>query len=176
LADASAVDSIRSNAGLPLEVVNALSYAPPGLFWSSIHDNGRLEMIKKVLARLDAVEHEETTRSRALLRGYCYKSFEAGNSRLIDAMGWETDTFVPPPEDHDDDDEPCLTALDELWRPKASEAELKVLYSALDHSISQLVRERAPNGYATPSRPTARRARPRRLRRRLGSRRRGGNS
>jgi len=176
LADTSAVDSIWSNPGLSLEVVNALSYAPPGLFWSSIHDNGRIPMIKKVLARSDAVEHEETTRSRALLHDYCYKRFEAGNSGLIDAMGWETDSFVPPPEDHDDGDEPCLTALDELWRPKASEAELKVLYSALDHSISQLVRERAPNGYATPSRPTARRARLRRLRRRLGSRRRGGNS
>jgi hypothetical protein len=99
---------IRANVGLPLEVANALRHAPPGLFASSTRhhewldlpsaeDNKRLNLVKRMLGELDAADTEETVRSRRVLQAYCQETFEAGNRRLIDALDWETDAFVPSP-------------------------------------------------------------------------------
>ena len=132
----SEADSLWANRGLPLELVNALRHAPAGLFWSRVNDNSRLKEIKRIPFELDSVENEEIARSRLLLQAYCHETFEPGNQRLIEAMGWDTDNFVPAPEDDRGDVPKDLSALDELWEPKASEAELKALYAALDHAIS----------------------------------------
>jgi hypothetical protein len=137
LAGPSAEDgSIRVNRGLPLEMVNALRHAPPGLFWSSTFDNGRFGLIKKLLGDLDAPETEETKRSRLILQAHCHDTFEEGNSRLIDALGWKTEAYVPAVEIDRHDRERGLQPLDELWEPRASQAELNFLYTALDRLIA----------------------------------------
>ncbi|MBA3421284.1 MAG: hypothetical protein H0U12_05235 [Thermoleophilaceae bacterium] len=128
--------STRVNRGLPLEVVNALRHAPPGLFWSSTFDNRRLGLIKKVVGDLDAPETEETKRSRLILQAHCHDTFEEGNSRLIDALGWNTDAYVPAVEIDRHDRERGLQPLDELWEPRASPAELTFLYTALDRLVA----------------------------------------
>lgn len=126
-----------SNRGLPLEVVNALRFAPAGLFWRSVIDNRRLNVIKAALGDLEARETEETNRSRLLLQAYCHQAFEQGNRRLIEARGWEAAGFVPAVESDDVGPERRLTALDELWRPKSSEAELSALYTALERILAE---------------------------------------
>lgn len=133
IADPAPEDSsIWSNRGLPLEVVNALRHAPPGAFWSSEHDNRKLDLFKDILADVTASETDETVRSRLVLQAYSHATFEAGNQRLIDAMGWETDSFVPAVTG----EQPDLTAMDALWEPRASEAELEALYLALERAVS----------------------------------------
>lgn len=128
--------SIRANPGLPLEVVNALRYAPPGLFWSSMFDNHRFDLMKKLLGDLDAPETEETKRSRLVLQAHCHHTFEEGNSQLIQALGWNTDTYVPEVEIDPQDRERGLRPLDELWEPRASPAELTFLHTALHRLIA----------------------------------------
>jgi len=132
-----------SNRGLPLEVVNALRLAPPGRFWSSVHDNARLKAIKDVLSMVEAPESEETIASRRLLLAFCHNRFEPDNRRLIETLGWKTDGFVPAPEEGARAGEPELAAIDELWRPRASEAELAALYTALERALAAEERERA---------------------------------
>lgn len=127
--------SIRANRGLPLEAVNALRHAPPGLFWSSPHDNKRFSRMKKLLGDYDAPETEETKRSRLLLQAHCHDTFEEGNLRLIDALNWNTEAYVPGVQIDPHDRERGLELLDELWEPRASRAELTLLYTALDRLI-----------------------------------------
>lgn len=143
-ADPPPESRIWSNPGLPLEVVNAMRHAPPDLLFSSMHDNEKLDLIKALLSDLDAPETEQTARSRLILQAYCHAVFERRNSRLIDALSWRTDTFVPPVEGDLPDEEPGLRALDELWEPRASAIELQALYRALDGAVSPLVEKRPP--------------------------------
>lgn len=128
--------STWSNRGLPLEVVNALRCAPPGLLWSSEHDNRTLDAVKRVLAGLEVAETAETGKARLLLQSYSHERFEHDNLRLIEAMGWNTDTFVPRPDGDSFGAEPSLDAIDELWSPRGSAAELGALFLALEHAIS----------------------------------------
>jgi len=125
-----------ANPGLPLELVNALRLAPDEAFWSSPHDNRRLDRLKGFLTELHGPESEEVRRSRRVLQAYAHATFEAGNKRLIGALGWETDAFVPPPDPGEDGVEADLAILDELWRPRASGRELDALYSALRHVLA----------------------------------------
>jgi hypothetical protein len=94
-----------------------------------------LNSMKRLFVDLNVAETEETSMSRRLLQAHCHETFEPGNSRLIEAMGWKTDAFVP--------DVSCrsggrtdLDALDGLWESRASGVELEALYSALEHAIS----------------------------------------
>ena len=148
---------IWSNVGLPLEVVNAIRHAPPDLLFSSLYDNKKLGGIKALLSSLDAPETEQTAKSRLILQAYCHTVFEPGNSRLIDALGWRTDTFVPPVEG-----DPCegqLRALDDLWEPRASPIELQALYCALDGALSPLLDKRPVTAPPDPApRPEPRRS------------------
>ncbi len=127
---------IWSNRGLPLEIVNALRFAPSGLFWSGSNDNERLDAIKEMLVGLEADEAEVTRQSRRILQAYCRETFEPGNVRLIESLGWETDHYVPPGEEESLAEEPRLERFDELWRPQASEQELQALYVALDRALA----------------------------------------
>jgi len=147
---------IWSNVGLSLEVVNAIRHAPPDLLFSSPHDNEKLGGIKTLLSSLDAPETEQTAKSRLVLQAHCHAVFEPGNSRLIDALGWRTDTFVPPVEG--DPHEGQLRALDDLWEPRASPIELQALYRALDGALSPLLDKRPAPGpqHQSSSHPEAR--------------------
>ncbi len=131
-----AASAIWTNRGLPLEVVNVLRHAPPGRFWSSSNDNDRLDLIKDVLAGLESDEAQATRESRRVLQGYCRETFEPGNARLIETLGWNTDHFVPPVEGRPLSEEPRLETMDELWQPQASETILESLYSVLDRVIA----------------------------------------
>jgi len=125
-----------TNRGLPLEIVNALRSAPPGLLWQSPHDNRVLTTIKRLLEELELElpESEDVRLSRALLKRHAWNVFEMDNRKLASSLGWQCDSFI---EALDQSDAPGagaaseLTRLDQLWRPKASEAELLLLQHAL---------------------------------------------
>lgn len=116
-----------ANRGLPLEVVNALRAAPPGMFWDSPHDNGRVERIKRLYVGKPLPEDERIALSRQVLRKYAYDRFASDNAEL----GWND--FILPPDDGGRI--PGLDALDELWEPRASPAELSILFGALRAAI-----------------------------------------
>ena len=116
------------NRGLPLEVVNVLRLAPPGMFWDGPHDNQRLDRIKPLVQELPP-EGDRIALSRQVLRKYVHERFADENAKL----GWED--FVPPPDGGDEI--PGLEALDELWKPQASPAELSLLFRALDAAIEE---------------------------------------
>jgi hypothetical protein len=118
------------NRSLPLDVSVMLRDAPPGLFWSGIHDNKRFYRLKRLISPWDVPESSEIARSRAILHRYAYDTFEAGNRTLIGSLGWATDAFIAPVEASDPAGE--LDELDELWRSGASAAAQAVLYAALD--------------------------------------------
>jgi hypothetical protein len=120
-----------ANPSLPLDVTILLRDAPPGLFWSSIHDNKRFYRLKQLVSQWEVPDSPAVTRSRVILRRYAHDTFEAGNRELIRCLGWPTGAFIPPVE------EPTAAAadlaeLDELWSSGASAAQRAVLYSALN--------------------------------------------
>lgn len=119
--------SERANRGLPLEVVNVLRAAPPGMFWDSPHDNERVERIKPLYVDQRFPEDDRIALSRLVLRKYAFDRFAADNAEL----GW--DDFVLPPADGED--VPELEAIDQLWEPRASPVELCALFRALRAAI-----------------------------------------
>jgi hypothetical protein len=142
------------NRGLPLELVNALRRAPVGLFWQSQDDNSRLNELKHVVHALELPADDRVATSRGILREWSRATYEDGNRRLIEALGWETDSFVAP----DDAVRPVpsdLRALDELWESRASHAELQLLWHALSHAID--VGSGRRGALARGARPTLRR-------------------
>lgn len=119
----------RKNSGLPLEAAKLLSAAPPGMFWSSTDDNGRLEQIKGLLDGNGIPREGSTIQSRFVLRRYAHERFADENAEL----GWVD--FVPPPPK--DLDIPDLDALDRFWAPQASPAELAIAFQALTIAIGR---------------------------------------
>lgn len=118
-----------ANRGLPLEVVNILRMAPPGMFWDSPHDNDRLERIKHLYVGQRFPDDDFIDLSRRVLHKYAFDRFAAENAEL----GW--DDLVPPPDD-DDEELPGIDALDRLWTPRASPVELRALFQALQAAIA----------------------------------------
>jgi hypothetical protein len=124
-------DAEAENRSLPLDVTIMLRDAPPGLFWSGVHDNKRFYRLKRLISQWDVPESAEVARSRAILHRYAYDTFEADNRKLIASLGWATDAFITP-DDAPPDGAGELAELDELWRSGASAAARSVLYAALD--------------------------------------------
>jgi hypothetical protein len=117
----------RVNAGLPLEVAVLLREAPSAMFWDSAHDNARTDAIKRALADLELPEDEHIALSRRILRKYAFELYGSENAEL----GWKD--FVTLPEDATE--LPGIEALDSLWAPSASPAELAILFRALHAAI-----------------------------------------
>jgi hypothetical protein len=115
------------NRGLPLEVVNLLRAAPPVMFWDESYGNRRVARIKALVEEERLPEDDRVALSRRVLRKYAFEKFGDGNAEL----GW--DGFVPPPDDPERI--PGLEALDWLWTPRASPAELSLLFRALRAAI-----------------------------------------
>jgi hypothetical protein len=115
-----------ANRGLPLEAINLLRALPRGAFGRSPFDVERLRRSYELLADHQLPEEERTALSRRVLQKYAYETYAAENAKL----GWHD--FVPPPDDPASI--PGLEALDELWKPRASPAELALLARALDAS------------------------------------------
>lgn len=120
-----------SNPGLPLDIVNALRGAPLGTIWGSRHDNRLLNRVKLLLDELDIRESDAVMESKRILHQYAYVTFEPENQRLIEAMKWRTESFIPPPEGRTAPEDADISRLDELWRSSASDAELKLLWRLL---------------------------------------------
>ncbi len=113
-----------ANLGLPLEVVNVLAAAPEGLFWDKSFGNARIGKIKRLVADHPVPEGDRVALSRQVLRKYAHERYATENAEL----GWHD--FIPPPDDPNGT--PGLEALDDLWKPRASPAELAFLLRALD--------------------------------------------
>lgn len=123
---------VWENPGLPLGLVNALHAASRHRLAS---EGSTIHSLKRVFAGLEVPESDSTRESRRLLRAYCRETFEPDNRRLAEAMGWKTDAFVaadPSGREGDTD----LAAIDALYRPSASSAELETLYRAVEYAIS----------------------------------------
>ena len=119
----------RANEGLPLEVAIALRSIRRLTSWEiPADDDPRLGRIKQLYIDRKLPEDERIALSRRVLRKYAHDTFAAENAEL----GWEG--FVPPVGDGDT---PGLDALDELWTPKASEAELLLLQRALSAAVEE---------------------------------------
>ncbi len=121
------------NRGLPLEIVNLLRKMPEGILWRSPHDNFRLNQLKRIVGRLELPASEKIRTSRTVLQHYCHEVFEEDNLKLIAALRWETDHFVPAVASLPKGSELGLSALDTLWEPSASEGELEFIQSLLEH-------------------------------------------
>lgn len=115
------------NRGLPLEVINVLHAAPTAMFWDESYGNQRIARIKALVDGEHFPEDNRVALSRQVLRKYAFEKFTDGNAEL----GW--DDFVLPPDDPEQI--PGLEALDSLWTPSASPAELSLLFRALRAAI-----------------------------------------
>jgi hypothetical protein len=129
------------NPGTPLVVANLLATAPDGLLWDSVHDNGRFNRLKRILdddaadgrqlrALVEAIGDgdDSTERGRAVLQRWARRRFEDDNRTLFELAGWPPTEWIPDCGDGDEG----LEALDELWSPTASAAELALLHLLLE--------------------------------------------
>jgi hypothetical protein len=125
----------QANRGLPMEAAMLLRDAPPGLFWSTIHDNKTFYPLKELILQWKIPPSEVVLRVREVLRRYAYTTFERDNQTLIAELGWETEHFVSPIDDAGDGDA-GLAELNVLLRSGASEAERRILYCALQQLLA----------------------------------------
>lgn len=130
------------NQGLPLELVNVLHGAPDGLLWPEDvpeRVNPVLDRLREFVAELDLPGPEEGLRlSRLVLQQACHERFEPSNLRLVAELGWEAEDWVPAldPAAAAEVGEASFERLDELWRPRANDAELALIRAALAEMVA----------------------------------------
>jgi len=127
--DAAEHGEVWENRGLHLDLVNALRDAPATLVGSGPHDWRALRELSRLTEAWAVPESDNVCRSRLVLQAYCHSEFETGNRQLLARLGWNVDQFVPALDDASVDGD--LNQLDELWRPRASAAERRLLHAAL---------------------------------------------
>jgi hypothetical protein len=110
--------------------------APPGMFWSNMHDNKVFYPLKKLILQWDLPEAEIVARSRQVLQRYAHATFESDNQRLVRELGWNTEYFVPPAEPSEEAADTGLAELNVLWKSAASDAERQALLRALRQLLS----------------------------------------
>lgn len=110
--------------------------APPGMFWSNMHDNKVFYPLKKLILQWKIPQTEAVARSRQVLQRYAHATFESDNQRLVRELGWNTEYFVPPAEDSEKAANAGLAELNVLWKSAASDAERQVLFCALQQLLS----------------------------------------
>ena len=125
-----------SNRSIPLEMAIVLRDAPPGMFWSNMHDNKVFYPLKKLILQWDLPQTEVVARSRQVLQRYAHATFESDNQRLVRELGWNTEYFVPPAEDSEEAADAGLAELNVLWKSVASDAERQALFRALQQLLS----------------------------------------
>ncbi|MDQ1454470.1 MAG: hypothetical protein QOH28_90 [Actinomycetota bacterium] len=125
-----------SNRSIPLEMAIVLRDAPPGMFWSNMHDNKVFYPLKKLILQWDLPQTEIVARSRQVLQRYAHATFESDNQRLVRELGWNTEYFVPPAEHSEDAADTGLAELNVLWKSAASDAERQALLRALRQLLS----------------------------------------
>jgi len=125
-----------SNRSVPLEMAVLLRDAPPGMFWSNMHDNKTFYPLKKMILQWQLPQTEAAVRSRRVLQRYAHATFESDNRRLVEELGWNTEYFVPPTDDSDDGADAGLAELNVLWKSAASDAERQILYRALQQLLT----------------------------------------
>jgi hypothetical protein len=125
-----------SNRSIPLEMAIVLRDAPPGMFWSNMHDNKVFYPLKKLILQWNLPQTEVVARSRQVLQRYAHATFESDNQRLVRELGWNTEYFVPPAEDSEEAADTGLAELNLLWKSAASDAERQALFRALQQLLS----------------------------------------
>lgn len=127
---AEITEPTETNVGLPLEVVNLLATVPEGTMWHSIHDNRAINLLRELLSDIETTD-ASTEAGRLVLQGWARAEFGIENDQLLELMGWEMeDEWIPETERRG-----SLDALDRLWLPSASSAELTVLHRLLERAI-----------------------------------------
>jgi hypothetical protein len=138
-----------SNRSLPLEAAMLLRHAPPGLFWANQNDNKKFYPLKRIILEWDLPPSEVLARSREVLQRYAHATFEPGNRRLMQELGWNADHFVPPvagdaaatdaPGSDDSAAEAGLRELNSLWETGASETERRMMFAALERLLAEVM-------------------------------------
>ncbi len=123
----------RENRGVPLGVANALSSMPLPDDWAPDQDHRFIELVKRALGDEPLPESPRAELSRLVLRQACHDRYEADNRTMVDDLGWETATWVPPVDEEIGD--ASFERLDELWQPDANATELALLQRALVHGF-----------------------------------------
>jgi hypothetical protein len=118
-----------ANRGLPLDVVNLLRASVSGEAGGAVFNIERLRRCYELMDGHELPEDDRTALSRRILQKHAYEVYGAENAKL----GWAD--LVPPPQDPQDI--PGLATLDALWEPRASPAELAILFRLLDVSPEQ---------------------------------------
>jgi len=126
------------NRGLPLELANSLHWGPDAVIPDQpVGEPGEaraIERLRRLSADLDLPTSDEIRLSRLVLQQACHERFEPDNLRLIAELGWETDEWVPAVQEEVGG--ATFERLDELWRPRASAAELTLIAAALSRLIA----------------------------------------
>jgi hypothetical protein len=117
-----------------MEAAILLRDAPPGLFWSTIHDNKTFYPLKELILQWKLRPTEVAMRAREVLQRYAYATFEQDNQTLIRELGWDSEHFVSPVDDSGDGDA-GLAELNVLLRSGASDVERHILYCALEQLL-----------------------------------------
>jgi hypothetical protein len=125
-----------SNRSIPLEMAILLRGAPPGMFWSNMHDNKIFYPLKKLILQWELPPTDVAARSREILQAYAHATFESENQQLIRQLGWNTEYFVPPTEGSADPSGAGLAELNDLWRSAASDGERQILFAALQQLLA----------------------------------------
>ena len=125
--------SVWVNPTLPLEIVNLMRALPRNVLWSSPHDNIKLNRLKRIFAFDDGDGSERTRKSRQIIKNYCYSKFEKENESMLHEMKWGADEFITGLNNKESALGGKLEEVDELWKTKASRAELEFIARLLEN-------------------------------------------
>ena len=130
---AAEIDDVWRNRGLPLALANAMQGAPAPAVddRSDALDPHPIGPLRRLAERLELGESEDARRSRLVLQQACHVRYEDENRELIRELGWATDSWVPVPDDAAGGADGSFEPLDDLWRPRASAAELALIHRAV---------------------------------------------
>lgn len=119
--------NIRSNASLPLDVVNELQGRGPNALWKTSHENALLSKLKPVISKFGIEDSPKALESRAVLHGIAHKRFEQSNMELGHRLEWNIPYLIPPPTVQGAN----LASLDSLWGRTASDTARRLLIETL---------------------------------------------
>jgi len=99
-------------------------------YWSWMQTDARQLALGNLGRTWNIDDSPAALESRKVLQSYAHREFEPRNRDPIAYLGWPTESFVPPPEETEQA-ATDLTALDDLWTPRAPESTRAYLYAAL---------------------------------------------
>lgn len=119
----------QANVGLPLVWVNVFAALPA--LWGTRADNRHMAALRELFEDV-AVHDDAVDTGRRVLQRWAHRHFEEDNQRLLAATGWDVSDWLPDVDAPSDD----LALIDELWAPRASEAELLLVERLLSQTFA----------------------------------------